>query len=88
MTKELILKISAISLAAVALCCFVLSACSSTATTHMLDNLAGCERHYDGAVSGGMTGGQFSGTVKIDCLSPQTGVPQPTATPAELPPKV
>lgn len=45
----------------------LLSACSTTTTTKMLDNLAGCERHYDGAVSGGMTGGQFSGTVKIDC---------------------
>lgn len=45
----------------------LLSACSTTTTGKMLDNLAGCERHYDGAVSGGMTGGQFSGTVKIDC---------------------
>lgn len=74
------MKIGALTFAAVALCVLLCSACSSTATNHMLDNLAGCERHYDGAVSGGMTGGQFSGTVKIDCTSPQTGVPQPTAT--------
>lgn len=85
MTKELILKLSAIAAVAVGMCCFVLSACSSTATTHMLDNLAGCTRHYDGAVSGGMTGGQFSGTVKIDCVQPQTGAPQATTAPAVPP---
>lgn len=45
-----------------------LSACSTTTTGQMLNNLQGCERHYDGAVSAGMTGGQFSGTVKVDCV--------------------
>lgn len=44
-----------------------LSGCSSTGTK-VLDNLQGCERHYDGAISGGLTGGQFSGTIEIHCV--------------------
>jgi hypothetical protein len=47
--------------------CLALSACQSTGA-QVLENLQGCERHYDGAVSGGLTGAQFSGTIKVDCL--------------------
>jgi hypothetical protein len=44
------------------------SACNTTTTTKLLDNLAaGCERHYDGTIGASMAGGQFQGTVKIDC---------------------
>lgn len=56
--------------------CALLGACSTTTTGHLLDNLSNdCERHYDGAVSAGMTGGQFSGTVKIDCLPKGAAAP-------------
>jgi hypothetical protein len=52
--------------------CLSMSACQSTGA-QVLENLQGCERHYDGAVSGGLTGAQFSGTIKVDCLpAPRT----------------
>jgi hypothetical protein len=54
--------------------------CSTANTQAILNNLQGCERHYNGTVAGGMTGGQFTGSVKIDCVPPQTGAPQPSAT--------
>lgn len=50
--------------------CVALSACNTTTTQQLLSNLStDCERHYDGAVSAGMTGGGFNGTVKIDCAA-------------------
>ena len=49
------------------LACLALAGCGSTGTK-FLDNVSNdCERHYDGAVSGGLTGAQFTGTVKVDC---------------------
>lgn len=60
-------------LAGAALAC-LLAGCNTTSQTKLLDNLQGCERHYDGAVSAGMTGGQFSGTIKVDCV-PATADP-------------
>lgn len=54
-----------------------LSGCNTVTQQQVLTNLQGCERHYDGTVSGGMTGGQFSGTVKIDC--PHTSAAAATA---------
>ena len=49
------------------LVCLGLSACGTTGQK-VLDNVAGCTRHYDGAVTAGVLGGgQFVGTVKIDC---------------------
>jgi hypothetical protein len=58
---------SFVSLALIAAGALAMSACSTVTTTKVLDNLAGCERHYDGAIGASMAGGQFSGTVKIDC---------------------
>jgi hypothetical protein len=47
--------------------CLALAGCGSTGTK-FLDNVSNdCERHYDGAVTGGITGAQFTGTVKVDC---------------------
>lgn len=65
------------TLAACAVASVVLSGCSTTTSQQLLTNLQGCSRHYDGAVSGGLTGGQFSGTIKVDCT------PATTAPPAE-----
>lgn len=59
-----------------------LSGCSTTTSTKLLDNLQGCTRHYDGAVSGGMAGGQFSGTVKIDCVGPMAAAAAAKPAPA------
>lgn len=65
----------AFSLAAIAAASLALCACNTTTTTKLLDNLStDCERHYDGTVSAGLTGGGFTGAVKIDCT--------PTAPPA------
>lgn len=76
----------AILLAGAALSCLALSACNTTSTAKLLDNLQGCERHYDGAVAGSLTGGSFSGTIKVDC-KPGQGVTQgrPAAEPASPP---
>ena len=53
-----------------------LSGCGTTGGKAILDNLQGCERHYNGVVSAGvMQPGSFSGSVKIDC---------PVHTPAPL----
>jgi len=58
------------------LACLGLSACT-TGGQKVLDNVAHCTRHYDGAVSAGILGGaQFSGTVKIDC-EPKVPAPEP-----------
>ena len=72
--------------AALAASCLALAACETTGGLgeRVLENLQGCERHYDGAVAGGLTGGQFSGTVKIDCPALTDGTPlkvRPVAPP-------
>lgn len=41
--------------------------CSTITQEQVLKNLQGCERHYLGTVSGGITGSGFSGAVRIDC---------------------
>lgn len=64
--------------------CIALTACSSTSTQQLLTNLQGCERHYDGAISGGMTGGSFSGTIKVDC-KPPLGAQSPPVEPTSPP---
>lgn len=63
------MQLSRFALASAAcLAAAALSACNTTTTTKLLDNLStDCERHYDGTVQAGLTGGGFSGTVKIDC---------------------
>lgn len=84
------MKLSAIALSVIALALSLCGACSTLTTSHLLDNLQGCTRHYDGAVAAGMTGGQFSGTVKVDCEPPggtpapktQAAQPTPVAPPA------
>lgn len=44
-----------------------LSACGTTGTK-VLDNVSNdCARKYDGTITAGITGAQFTGTVKIDC---------------------
>jgi hypothetical protein len=76
MDKELILKLASLaSVTAAVLALATCTACNSTGTSHVLDNLQGCTRHYDGTVSAGMTGGQFAGTVKVDCTPANTSVP-------------
>jgi hypothetical protein len=54
-------------LAGCALACLMLAGCGSTGVK-VLDNVSNdCARKYDGTISAGITGGQFTGTVKIDC---------------------
>lgn len=54
-----------------------LGGCNTTSTAHVLDNLQGCERHYEGIISAGvLTPSTLSGTVKIDC-APKAVPPQP-----------
>lgn len=67
-----------------ALACLALSlcGCSTAGAQQVLTNLQGCERHYNGVVAAGMTGGNFSGSVKIDC---PTSKGEMTATPAASP---
>ena len=76
-------------LATMMLCLLVLcSACSTPGTgTAFLQNLQGCERHYNGVVRAGIVGSGFDGSIRVDCkpsaAAPQTQDPQPTAlTPA------
>lgn len=85
MNWELVMKLGTIGVAVVALCVSFCGACNTTTTGHILDNLNGCERHYDGAVSAGMTGGQFSGTVKVDCKSASPAAVTPGAVVGTLP---
>ncbi len=48
----------------------LLAACGTNGTgTKVLENLESCNRHYDGAISAGITGAQFTGTIKVDCLN-------------------
>lgn len=56
-----------IAAAALAAVSFTMSGCASADTQAVLKNLQGCERHYNGVVSGGLAGAGFSGSVKIDC---------------------
>lgn len=51
----------------VILACLALAGCNTTTASAVLSNLQGCERHYDGVISGAVVGGSFSGSVKIDC---------------------
>ncbi len=75
-----------IILAGVALACVSLSACSTTTSQQLLTNLQSCQRHYDGAISGGLTGGQFSGTIKVDCPAKgDTTAPATTTAPGADP---
>lgn len=53
-------------LAAVAVLALGGCAGAGGAGQQVLQNLQGCERHYEGVVSAGLGAG-FSGTVKIDC---------------------
>lgn len=69
----------ALLMGAAAVACLSLCSCNTTGTSQLLNNLQGCERHYDGAVAGSLTGGSFSGTIKVDC-KPGQGV---TQTPAK-----
>lgn len=47
-----------------------LAGCATADKAAILENLQGCERHYNGVVSAGVLGGAgFSGSVKIDCPS-------------------
>lgn len=56
-------SIRLIALGAVAV---ALSGCTTIRSDQVLQNLEGCSRHYNGAVSVGVGGG-FTGTVQIDC---------------------
>ena len=70
---------SFMTLAALCGAALALSACNTTTSAQLLNNLsADCERHYDGAIGGSLTGGSFQGTVKIDC----TPATKATTTPA------
>lgn len=68
-------------LAVSALCLVGLTGCG-TVGNQVLENLQGCERHYDGVVSAGLGAG-FSGSVKIDCAA--TAKPEPTEEPVLFP---
>lgn len=82
MKRALLMGAAAVACLALSAC---LSGCASTSTTKLLDNLQGCERHYDGAVAGSLTGGSFSGTIKVDC-KPGQGVAQVPAVAPTPPP--
>jgi hypothetical protein len=56
-----------------------LAGCATADTRAILDNLQGCERHYNGVVSAGLVGAGFSGSVKIDCNSGTVPPPAPAA---------
>lgn len=63
----------------------LLTGCATPGSgTQFLDNLAGCERHYNGVVSAGLIGSGFNGSIRVDCAprgaAPQTGDPEPTWT--------
>lgn len=45
-----------------------LAGCATPDRQAVLQNLQGCERHYNGVVSGGLAGPGFSGSVRIDCV--------------------
>lgn len=65
-----------IIVAAIAAASVLLTGCASGAGKAVLDNLQGCERHYNGVVAVGvLQAGSFSGSVKIDCPVHQTVVP-------------
>jgi len=59
--KTFILRSASILLMAVAL-----SACGTTGQ-QVLTNVQNCNRDYNGVVTGGITGGSFSGSVAIKC---------------------
>jgi hypothetical protein len=71
-----------ITLAGAAVACLSLSACASANTGKLLENLQGCERHYDGVVSAGIANTGFSGSIKVDCLPSK---PAPVVEPSSPP---
>jgi hypothetical protein len=67
-----------------------LSACGSTGTAVLSNLSADCDRDYDGTISAGITGGQFTGTVKVKChakgsLTPGSVIGGPIAREAAPP---
>ena len=59
-----------IQVAAVLALGLLVSACGTTgAGTKVLENLESCNRRYDGAIAAGITGAQFTGTIKVECLN-------------------
>jgi hypothetical protein len=80
-------------LAGCALACVALSGCASQGAA-VLNDLQGCHRHYNGAVTSGLAGltaPQFTGSVDIECAAGiTTGVliqkaPETSAKPAAVP---
>jgi hypothetical protein len=69
-------------LAGLALACVALSGCASQGAA-VLNDLQGCHRHYNGAVTSGLAGltaPQFTGSVDIECAAGiTTGVLIPNA---------
>ncbi|MDZ4370209.1 MAG: hypothetical protein U1C74_02150 [Phenylobacterium sp.] len=64
-----IVKIAAVAFMALGVG-LLLTACGSTGTgAKVLENLESCNRRYDGAISAGITGAQFTGTIKVECLN-------------------
>jgi hypothetical protein len=59
---------------ALAAACLTVSGCAGVGQ-QVLTNLEGCERHYNGVASAGMTGTGFSGSVKVDCVPPSAAPP-------------
>lgn len=80
-------------MAALAFSGLALAGCGTTGSAVLNNVSQDCDRHYDGTISAGITGGQFTGTFKADCKAassraaglrgaleaPQTGEPQPTS---------
>jgi hypothetical protein len=61
---------------AITLAVLAVTGCSSTGQKALLDDLHGCERHYNGVVAAGVIGGaNFSGSVKIDCPNAEPAKP-------------
>jgi hypothetical protein len=69
--------------ALIGLSALCLTACSTTGQTVLNNVNQSCTRHYDGAISAGITGANFTGTFKADCTA--AGSKPPVAAPAESP---
>ncbi len=67
-----------VAFAALSIAALPLAGCNTVTQGHILDNLQGCTRHYDGAVNGSLTGAGFTGTIKVDC-DPKGGPAVPPA---------
>jgi hypothetical protein len=72
-----------------ALACVALSGCASQGAA-VLNDLQGCHRHYNGAITSGLanlTAPQFTGSVDIECAAGiTTGVLIPNAPAAPVKP--